>query len=193
MRDVVGDGSRWGLDVAYVDEGADLRGTAGALALAAEQGVLDERFLVLYGDSWLQVDPGEVFRASQRSGLPALMTVFENHDRWDRSNVVYTEGMVTRYEKGLDPVPPEMAWIDYGLSVLARDIVLERVPSDAHQDLAPVLSALAAEGRLAGFVADERFYEVGSPEGLAELDALLGSQARQHLPAVQPAVQEGRP
>ena len=189
VRDVVDDGSFWGLDVTYVDEGSDLRGTAGAIALAAEQGVLDERFLVLYGDSWLQVDPAEVFRASQRSGLPGLMTVFENHNRWDRSNVVYRDGLVTRYEKGLDPVPPEMAWIDYGLSVLTLGSVRDRVAPDRHQDLVPLLSALAAERRLAGFVADARFYEIGSPEGLAELDSLLGSRPVR----TSPAVQEGLP
>src|SRR5580693_5328456 len=35
--------------IRYVDEGRQLRGTAGALRLALEQGVLDERFFVIYG------------------------------------------------------------------------------------------------------------------------------------------------
>ena len=173
VRDHVGDGARWGLDVAYVDEGAELRGTAGAVALAAERGVLQDRFLVLYGDSWLQTDPAAVFRAAQESGLPALMTVFENHNRWDRSNVVYRDGLVIRYEKGLAEPPAEMVWIDYGLSVLTRDVLAAHVGPGERGELAPLLSGLAAQGRLAGFPVAQRFYEIGSPEGLAELDALL--------------------
>jgi NDP-sugar pyrophosphorylase family protein len=169
----VGTGERWGLDVAYVDEGARLRGTAGAILLAHEQGVLDDRFLVLYGDSWLQADPADVFGAAAASGLPALMTVFENHDRWDRSNVVYRDGRVEVYDKRPSDRPDTMVWIDYGLSVLTREVVVEHVEPGGEGDLAPILSSLAAEGRLAGYPVRERFYEIGSPDGLAELDALL--------------------
>src|SRR5579862_2085240 len=44
------------IPIRYVDEGEMLRGTAGALRLAIEQGALDESFLVIYGDSFLPVD-----------------------------------------------------------------------------------------------------------------------------------------
>jgi len=177
IREYVGDGSAWGLEVDYVDEGQELRGTGGAIRLAADQGRLDPRFLVLYGDSWLQIDPAAVYRRSEESGLPALMTVFENKGRWDASNVVLGDGLVTRYEKGVDPVPPEMHWIDYGLQVLTRDLVLERVPEGEVADLAPLLGDLAANGRLVAYEATERFYEIGSPAGLAEASALLSERA----------------
>ena len=45
-------------------------------------------FLVLYGDSWVDVDPVEVLRAARDRHAPALMTVFRNDGRWDGSNVV---------------------------------------------------------------------------------------------------------
>lgn len=173
IRAYVGDGSRWALDVTYVDEGSELRGTAGALALAARSGVLEPRFLVLYGDSWLQVDPAEVMRASRASGLPALMTVFENAGSWDTSNVVYADGVVLRYDKGLDPVPPEMRWIDYGLSVFTRGLIERRVPVLAPSDLSDLCTALAQTGDVAGFEVVRRFHEIGSPAGMDELDLLL--------------------
>ena len=66
------------------------------------------------------------------------MTVFENHDRWDRSNVVYRDGLVVRYEKGLAEPPPDMVWIDYGLSVLTRDVVVQHVGPGGRGDLAPL-------------------------------------------------------
>jgi NDP-sugar pyrophosphorylase family protein len=169
----VGDGNDWGLAVDYVDEGQELRGTAGALRLAHDHGFLDERFLVLYGDSWLQVDPAEVYAAAAGSGLPALMTVFENNGLFDASNVEYADGRVVRYEKGLDPTPPEMRWIDYGLSVLERHLVADRVPAGGVADLSELCHDLSLEGLLAGFPVPDRFYEIGSPEGLAEVAALL--------------------
>jgi NDP-sugar pyrophosphorylase family protein len=173
VREHVGDGESFGLRVTYVDEGPQLRGTGGALRLAFDQGVLEERFLVLYGDSWLQVDPAEVAAAAERSGLPALMTVYENHGQFDASNVVYANQLVQRYEKGLDPTPADMRWIDYGLSVLERSVVAD-LPPDTVVDLAGVLTALAGAGRLAGFPVADRFYEIGSPGGLAEVETLLG-------------------
>jgi NDP-sugar pyrophosphorylase family protein len=176
VREFVGDGSAWGVGAGYVDEGEQLRGTAGALALAADQGALDEHFLVLYGDSWLEIDPADVLRAGLASGLPALMTVFENRGRWDGSNAVYADGRVLRYEKGLDPVPPEMGWIDYGLSVFSRELIDARVPRVGPSDLAPLCTALAAAGELAGYLAANRFYEIGSPDGLRDAEALLAAR-----------------
>ena len=78
VRAYVGDGSAWGVSVVYVDEGEHLRGTAGALRLALDSGVLEGDFLVLYGDSWLQVDPGEVLHSLRGRVEPALMTVHRN-------------------------------------------------------------------------------------------------------------------
>src|SRR5262245_26801177 len=50
IEEYVGDGSRWGLAVRYVDDGPELRGTAGALRRAVSAGLLDPAFLVVYGD-----------------------------------------------------------------------------------------------------------------------------------------------
>jgi NDP-sugar pyrophosphorylase family protein len=177
VRAFVDDGRPWGLSVTYVDEGEQLRGTGGALRLASDEGALDEDFLVLYGDSWLQVDPAAVMRSARQRPEPAMMTVFRNDGQWDTSNVVFDGERVVRYEKGLEPRPREMRWIDYGLTALRRTVVVERIEPAAVQDMAPILTGLAAEGRLAGFEVAERFYEIGSIEGRAELDAFLGSVA----------------
>jgi NDP-sugar pyrophosphorylase family protein len=165
------------MQVTYVRDGDPLRGTAGAIALAADESVLARQFLVLYGDSWLQVDPADVLQTAQESDLPALMTVFDNGGRWDGSNVIYHDGRVQRYEKGLDPPPPEMHWIDYGLSVFTRDLIDARVARDHPSDLAPLSTALASAGELAGYVAAKRFYEIGSPRGLRDLEELLRGEA----------------
>jgi len=176
VRAYVGDGSAWGVSVAYVDEGEHLRGTAGALRLALDSGVLEDDFLVLYGDSWLQVDPAAVLESLRGRPEPALMTVHRNEGQWDASNVIFDGHRVVRYAKGLSERPPEMRWIDYGLTALRQSVLEEHVPPDAVFDLAPVLSTLAAEGKLAGFEVPDRFYEIGSPRGRAELETVLREQ-----------------
>ena len=173
VRGAVGDGSAFGLEVTYVDEGDELHGTGGALRVALDAGVLAEAFGVLYGDSYLPIELAPVWAAFEASGRPALMTVFRNEDRWDRSNAVLADGLVVRYEKRPEARDPRMEWIDFGLTVLTQDLVRE-IPSGAVADLADLYRSLSARGDLAGFEVTERFYEVGSLEGISELERRLG-------------------
>ena len=150
IRDHVGDGAPWGLSVRYVDEGDHLRGTAGALRLAYDEGALDEDFLVLYGDSWLQIDPAAVLRAARERREPALMTVFRNDGRWDGSNVVLDGTRVARYAKGLTTPPPEMRWIDYGLLAFRRGVISERVPGRRASGPRPAVHRACRRGTARG-------------------------------------------
>jgi NDP-sugar pyrophosphorylase family protein len=174
IREFVGDGANWGLEVDYVDDGPILLGTGGALRRAFDEGALSPVFAVLYGDSYLTVDLGEVYRDFEARRPPALMCTYRNRGRWDASNASVRDGWVARYEKGLaDPAAAGMDEIDYGLSVLDRDLVLPAIAPGEPVDLADVYTRLAAEGKLAAHRVEDRFYEVGSPAGLSELDAAL--------------------
>jgi len=158
----------------YVDEGTELRGTGGALRLALDERVLDESFFVLYGDSFLPVEFEPVGSAFEASGSPALMTVLKNAGRWDRSNVIYAEGRVSLYAKHADPpTQARMQYIDYGLSVLRRDVIAG-IPETVF-DLSAVFHGLSLQGLLAGYEVTERFYEIGSAEGLRDLEEYLAS------------------
>lgn len=179
VRDFVGDGGAWGLaEVAYVEDGERPLGTGGALRRAADAGALADGFLVLYGDSFLPIALPPLWRASQGGTLPT-MAVLRNDGRWDASNAICRDGMVTRYEKGRgDAAAIGMAHIDYGISVLQRRLVTQRIPPGVPHDLGALYAALAAEGRLHGFEVDRRFYEIGSPAGLRELEAYLAGGRR---------------
>lgn len=180
IESYVGDGSRWHLDVAYVREGADLRGTGGALRLCADQGVLREKFFVLYGDAYLPIQFRPVWSIFGDFDEPALMTVFRNQGRWDRSNVRFTPGAakVACYDKSASPeLHKTMEYLDYGLSILRRDLVQERVPQGQKMDLAKLFHDLSVEGRLLGFEVQERFYEVGSPQGLKDFEDYLSNRS----------------
>jgi len=171
---LVGDGRAFGLEVACSYDGERLLGTGGALRRALP--ALGERFLVLYGDAYLDCDYAEVARRFVESGRLGLMTVFRNAGRWDESNVVYREGRILRYTKGSRD--PEMEHIDYGLGGLRAE-VFASYPEGAPLDLAAVYQDLLARGELAGHEVARRFYEIGSPEGLAETRRLLeGRESR---------------
>ena len=178
IREHVGDGARFGLAVAYVDEGEHLRGTGGAVRLAYDLGELEGAFFVLYGDSYLPIDYGAVESAWEKTSLPALMTVFRNEGQWDKSNAIYSDGKVVLYDKDrpADRVE-EMRWIDYGLSVLGREVVGDYCVPGAVADLADLTRDLSREGKLAGYEVTQRFYEAGSPEGLADLERYLSDKS----------------
>ena len=168
------DGPRHGLRIRFVDEGDDLRGTAGALRLALDAGVLDESFLVTYGDSFLPIAFGDVFRAHAGAGKPALMTVFRNDGRWDTSNVIFDGRMVTLYDKERRTRPAsDFTFIDYGLSALSRQVVADELPLGARADLAALFHELSVRGSLAGLEVAQRFYEIGSPAGLEDFERWL--------------------
>lgn len=169
--ELYGDGSSRGVQIDYVFDGPKLLGTGGALIQALPK--LGEAFYVLYGDSYLPIDYRAVGDAFLKSGRLGLMTVFENHERYDASNVWFEGGRIRVYDKRNKV--PQMHHIDYGLGVF-RASAFDGFPRDAVVDLAAVQTSLVARGELAGHEIFQRFYEIGSPAGLAELDALLATK-----------------
>lgn len=170
VQDVVGDGSKFGIDVAYSIDGDVLLGTGGALKRALA--LLDERFFVLYGDSFLPVEFAPVERAFVASRKKALMTVLKNGNQWDKSNVFFRDGELVEYNKRNPRL--EMEFIDYGLGVLTGS-VLDEYPDGEPFDLADVYHALSLEHQLAGYEVHKRFYEIGSHSGLKEAEAFFSN------------------
>ena len=154
------------LDIKYSYDGLQLVGTLGAIRKAVP--LLGERFLTLYGDTYLRIDY-RYFDASWRSsGLPAAMAVLRNRGAWGRSNATFSSGRVTQFDK--DPTRA-MEWIDYGVGGLETR-VLSMV--DIHEpDLAVLHHILAQRGLLFGFEAAKRFYEIGTSGALNETEQFL--------------------
>jgi len=169
---VVGDGSRYGVGVEYVFDGPRLLGTGGALRRALP--MLGHAFFVLYGDSFLPVNFSEVEKAFFSTGKPAVMTVLRNQNLWDKSNVCFEDGAVVEYNKRAPR--PEMAHIDYGLSVISAEVLMRYSDGEVF-DLADVYHQLSVAGDLAGFEVRERFYEMGSPDGLAQTETYLQTRS----------------
>jgi NDP-sugar pyrophosphorylase family protein len=164
--------SRYGITIDYSYDSPQLDGTLGAIRRAAP--LLGERFLVLYGDTYLRLDYGAAVADWIKSDAPALMTVLRNDGRWDASNVVYADRRVLAYDK--HRVTPEMRWIDYGLGGLKSEAL--SVVDQSERDLAALYHQLARTRSLYGFLATERFYEIGTARGLAETAAFLRATPR---------------
>ena len=177
IKTELGDGSSLGMQISYSFDGPTLLGTGGALKRALPK--LGEQFLVIYGDSYMPVDYSAIVDAFVLSGKSALMTILENEGRWDTSNVCFESGEIRRYDKKLRT--PEMRHIDYGIAVL-NAAVFAPFPNNVPFDLADVYSRLVSEKQMAAYEVKQRFYEIGSREGLAELDSLLRGKPATILP-----------
>ena len=158
---------RFGLRIEYSFDGPEPEGTLGAIRRA--QPLLGDRFLILYGDTYLRLDYHAAADEWVRSGCLGLMVVLRNDGQWDQSNTVYADNRVIAHDKWAPT--SRMRWIDYGLGGLTAQ-ALDRVPA-SEGDLSSLYKQLAELGELCGYEAHERFYEIGRPEGLAETEAFL--------------------
>lgn len=165
-----GDGRAFGLHIDYVFDGPRLLGTAGALRRALP--LLGPSFAVIYGDSYLPCDYPAALRTFQDSGKLGLMSVYRNEGLWDTSNVEYSAGRILAYDK--TNRTPAMRHIDYGLGAF-QESAFDDVPEDRPSDLAALYQRLLSRGELAAWESPERFYEIGSLQGIHDLGEFLKS------------------
>ncbi len=171
IKDFIGNGNDFGVDVKYSYDGDKLLGTGGAVKKALP--LIEENcFFVMYGDSYLNTDfkkINEYFFFHRKSGL---MTVFRNEGKWDKSNIEFEDGNILKYDKR--NVTGKMSYIDYGLGMLSKNAFDDFEKEDIF-DLEEVYKNLLLKNELLGFEVKERFYEIGSFEGLQELKMKIGN------------------
>jgi len=168
VREFVGDGSRYGLKIDYSFDGDTLLGTGGTIKNAFK--LLDDKFFVMYGDSYLTADfkiISDYFLKGDKSGL---MTVFKNEGKWDKSNIDFRDGKIINYDKSIEN--KNMEYIDYGLGILKKR-AFEDFKNEKVFDLEAVYKNLLRKKELLGYEVSERFYEIGSFRGLEETQAFL--------------------
>lgn len=173
IKSVVGDGSQFGLVVRYSFDGPKLLGTGGAIKAALP--LLGPDFYIFYGDSYLPIEFEPVERVYFSSNKLGLMTVLRNNNQWDKSNVIYENGLLVEYNKEL--VKPNMSYIDYGLGILRAD-VFSAYPDGESFDLSKVYNDLSLKNQLFGYEVTERFYEIGSHQGIVEAEEYIKSKEK---------------
>lgn len=177
-----GDGSSLGISIKYSYDGEKLLGTGGAVRRAFD--LLEDDFILMYGDSFMDIDYSEcVYRylEGKKQGARALMTVLCNNNRFDKSNVVMDGDRLVLYDKH-NPTP-EMDYIDYGVCVYEKSLFAS-YEADVAFDIAQIQHELSVEGKMCAQVVTKRFYEIGSPESLAEFSQYVNKRFNSSLPAV---------
>jgi len=158
------------LDIQFSLEEQPL-GTGGAILHAID--LLGDDFGVLYGDSYLPIEYEKVFEEFRKSDKKAVMTVYRNDDRFDKSNVEFDGHQVVQYSKNNQTL--DMKFIDYGFLIFRREVFTEG-GFPIQFDLSLVVEGLASKGQILGFEVLNRFYEVGSFQGIQDLEAYLGGK-----------------
>lgn len=163
---LVSNGEAFGLNVQYSFDGQKPLGTGGAIKKSLSK--LENNFFVLYGDSFLPINFYDVQDVYIKNNNKALMTIIKNDNQWDKSNVRYESGKLIEYNKK-NP-KQNMKYVDYGLAVLNKSIfsVFPEI-----FDLSDLYHDLSLRDDLAGYETNQRFYEIGSMQGLKETENYL--------------------
>jgi len=169
----VGDGSQFGVRTSYSFDGPKLLGTGGAIKAALP--LLGKNFFIFYGDSFLPIQFKPVERSYLSSKKLGLLTVLKNENQWDKSNVIYQNGLLVEYNK--EEIKPNMSYIDYGLGILNSD-VFSKYPEDEVLDLSSVYNELSLKDELFGYEVFERFYEIGTHQGILETEEYLTAKEK---------------
>jgi NDP-sugar pyrophosphorylase family protein len=176
-----GDGTSLGVRIQYSHDGASPLGTGGALIKSVP--LLDSWFLVLDGDSYLPIDFHAPIIHFRKQPPPALMTVYQNDNRYGRSNVAIEDGWVTAYNR----TQGDFVFIHAGLTIFERK-ALEMLASDRFMLMDEIYQRLVASRKLACFILQHRFYEIGSHAGLTELKDYLTTRGAQAVEFSRPAL-----
>ena len=158
--------------IEYSFDGIKQLGTGGAIKKAYSK--LSNTFFVLYGDSYLPVEYKPILEYFNTINKDGLMTLFKNDNLYDTSNVIFKNDQIICYDKKNKTV--DMNYIDYGLSIFNLS-VFKKYPADCSFDLSQVMTNLVNDKQLAGYEVFNRFYEMGSINGLKELEEYLKNQS----------------
>lgn len=160
-----------GISVSYSVEPSPL-GTAGALQHACD--MLASEFLIINGDSYLDMNYIEFMDRFRGSGLDAMMTVYDNASNTDVANNVKVgkDGLLLQYQKGRQE--DQLTHVDAGVLAIKRNVVVELIPSGRVCSLEDeVYPKLIAAGRFGSYLTRQRFYDIGTPARLREFEEVM--------------------
>jgi len=167
----VQDGSSFGIQITYSSDGVRLLGTGGAARKAILEHLPDVRAVgIIYGDSYLDIDYRSICQHFENQERQGLMTVFSAIASQVPLNTLVKNGAVRGYDKN-NP-SKDMQHTDYGF-LLFRPHIFTNYAAYEPFDLLTPIKDLIAQDQLAAHEVTQRFYEVGTPQGIKELETYL--------------------
>ena len=159
IENYFGDGRQWHLNISYSYESPPM-GTAGALKQA--EGQLEERFLLLNGDTFLPIDYGIFMRQFVKSDRDVVIAAYDNTERVADNNLELSSGHIIKQYGGLGG---NLTHVDAGAYGFKRKVI-ESLPAGKVMGLDSVYQRLILEKRLAACPTNQRYYDIGTPERL---------------------------
>lgn len=163
-----GNGEQLGLSIEYVNEAKPL-GTGGALKNAEDK--LRGEFLLFNGDTYLPIDYKEVIESFQRRAASCMIVAHNNSDKIFVNNMrVGEDSRVLAYSK---TDTQAMTEVDAGLTLFKReaiDYIPEKKPCSFEREALP---RLIEKGYVSAFITGQRFYDMGTPGGLKDMEDIL--------------------
>lgn len=167
IEECFGDGSKFGVNIKYSHDGEKPLGPIGAVKNA--EPLLDDKFFIMYGDSYLTVDFQKAYSFFNKNNKLGLMIVYKNKDKYDKSNIKIKDNMVVGYGE------KDAVYIDYGTSIL-RKKALNIVTKNTFFTTGELFTKLIEKQELLCFEAKERFYHIGNPNALEEFRSFIRSK-----------------
>ena len=158
------------LNISFSYDGEKLLGTGGTIRKIINQ--LPDYFFITYGDSYLDInfcDIQDIFE-SKKQWFASLMTVYKNSNLFDTSNVIFENGSIKLYSKSKKD--SKMSHIDYGLGILSNK-TMDIYDKNIIFDLGELYENLSIKKELFGYEVFQRFYEIGSLQGIEDLSNYL--------------------
>jgi mannose-1-phosphate guanylyltransferase len=162
IETLFGDGKKTiGVPISYSREKDCLLGTGGALKLAAK--LIEDKFFVLNGDTYLNIDYADIFRQFSDCGRQAVVVVCPCR-RGEHSNLsIDVNSLVTRYDKGFNG---RLGYVNAGVLVFKKDVLSEISPGRPVSLESEVFPKLIEKRQMMACITPQRFYDIGTFTGL---------------------------
>lgn len=169
IMDYFGNGSRFGLKIDYsIEEG--FLGTGGALKKAKK--CLQKDFILLYGDSYLPIDYTRLVNSWSQCSSLGLVVCYDNKDGIAVNNIYLDkEDFIREYNKSH---PNKcMNCLEAGVMVFKKEVLESMADNRVISLEEEIFPLLIKQGKLRGYLTGQRFYDIGTPQGLKEMKELL--------------------